>query len=434
VFATSVLVVTGLLWGAGGSALAAPAAAPSQSGTTSSAPSTVKATAKALGIDLSKCDSTLTKKITGDLKLGMTAAQSGPNAIFGQVANEAKSVLEKTKIAGHQIELVVADDQYDPQQAIAQTGKLIDEDHVNALAATVGSASAVAIQPTVNQSCIPDIGILAGDPALQDPKKNPYAVSVYQPFSVETRTWIADLNEKFPKGAKVALFTANNDTGTQYADGVKAALKGTKHKLVSTQTIENTDTSAPTSQVTTMKASGADVLLAEAGPLACPTLLKTVGNSGWKPAIYMASICAVPLLLKSAGDSANGIRVAQISKDFTDPQWASDPQVVAYKASLPPDTSDVNATVAQGGYQVATMIQDVVKRASASPIGLSPLSMLYAARTLDIAPPMYLDGVKVHLDLLKDAVPVQSNWLATFDSSTSLFKLDKLYSFEGKGS
>ena len=89
------------------------------------------------------------------MRLGMQAAFAEVNAAGG--------------VNGRQIELKTYDDGYEPDAAIANTKKLIDEDQVFALIGEVGTPTSKAAQPIAKAAGVPFIGPFTGAGFLRDP-------------------------------------------------------------------------------------------------------------------------------------------------------------------------------------------------------------------------------------------------------------------------
>lgn len=84
------------------------------------------------------------------------------------------------QVAGREIKVVVEDDQGDPQQGLAKTRKLVEQDQVDILTGVVLSPVADAIRDYVHNRQVPLIISNAGIPSLtQDPnRRSPYIFRV----------------------------------------------------------------------------------------------------------------------------------------------------------------------------------------------------------------------------------------------------------------
>src|SRR5262245_13876051 len=93
----------------------------------------------------------------GPLKIGVLQSLSGPVApygVSGKVGAEraAKEINEKGGIAGRKVELVIADSQGQPSQAVSELNRLIQRESIEATLAPLLSVEQLAIQPILKQA------------------------------------------------------------------------------------------------------------------------------------------------------------------------------------------------------------------------------------------------------------------------------------------
>jgi ABC-type branched-subunit amino acid transport system substrate-binding protein len=103
--------------------------------------------------------------------------------------------------------------------------------------------------------------------------------------------------------------------------------------IVAQATYEPTDPTVD-SQITTLKASGADTFFDIAAPKAAAQAIRKAHDLGWHPLHLLQNVAAsIASTLKPAGlENAVGVISSTYYKDPTDPQWAKDPGVAAYLA------------------------------------------------------------------------------------------------------
>jgi branched-chain amino acid transport system substrate-binding protein len=394
------------------------------------------AAAKGLNIDLSKCATDPTVKFGSTVKVGETYPMSGgPATAFAPIGEGVKAAFanfDATSGLSTKFNLVQTDDQFAPDKALAATQQLIQHSKVAVMTSTIGTPSVLAIRPLLEAECIPLIGGVASGASANQPATDPWTIPFTLPSAVDARIWVQNIADKFPNGAKIALFHANDATGNGYLAAVKHYLSGTKSTIVSTQSIEDTDSAAPASQVTTMRSSGATVLMAAPTGSQCVSLMKEVAGQGWKPTFYLSSTCATSLF-DLAGASANGVYVTQWVKDPTRAPYNTDPAVVAAAAALKkysPSTPVNNSSI--GGMIYASTLFQAIKIASASPLGLSRLGLLQAATHMSFQPDLVIPGIKYSLDYPKDEVALEAGELTQYEASNKTFTNIKLYNFQGQ--
>ena len=103
---------------------------------------------------------------------GQSAAFEGPAAALGLGMRQGiLAAFAEANTAGgvngRKLELVTYDDGYEPEKAIANTNKLMNEDKVFALIGEVGTPTSKAVQPIATEAQVPFIGPFTGAGFLQ---------------------------------------------------------------------------------------------------------------------------------------------------------------------------------------------------------------------------------------------------------------------------
>ncbi len=96
----------------------------------------------------------------GVIKIGIVLPLSGPAGTLGEASKKSVD-LALSKLSAEekaQVEVVYADDQFDPKQTVSVTQKLIDVDKVNAIIA-YSSPSSVAASYIAEKASVPMIGL-----------------------------------------------------------------------------------------------------------------------------------------------------------------------------------------------------------------------------------------------------------------------------------
>lgn len=163
--------------------------------------------------------------------IGSSSAKSGPASFLGlQLVQGSLAYLNDLNKAGgvhgRRIELLSYDDVYDPATAAANTKRLIYEDQVFALLDYVGTPTARASLPHINNAKIPVIGLFTGAEFLRTPFQ-PYVFNIRASYFDEAETivdyWVS-------KGrTRIAVFLQDDTFGSAVLSGVELALS--RHKL-----------------------------------------------------------------------------------------------------------------------------------------------------------------------------------------------------------
>ncbi|MFH1093420.1 MAG: ABC transporter substrate-binding protein [Candidatus Omnitrophota bacterium] len=152
--------------------------------------------------------------LTGPTKALGTGMKAGMEAYFGYINSQGG-------VNGRKIELVSYDDGYEPERCIEQTRKLISEG-VFALIGYVGTPTAKASVPIIEEEKVPYIGPFTGAEFLRNPVKY-YVINVRGSYFDETEALVKRLVDE--QGIKkIACFYQNDSYGQAGLEGVKKAL------------------------------------------------------------------------------------------------------------------------------------------------------------------------------------------------------------------
>ena len=97
-------------------------------------------------------------------------------------------------VDGRRLDLISYDDGYDPDKAIENTNRLINEDKVFALVGEVGTPTSRAAQPIATAAHVPFIGPFTGAAFLRDPSLD-NVINVRASYDQETEAWIEHLTK-----------------------------------------------------------------------------------------------------------------------------------------------------------------------------------------------------------------------------------------------
>jgi branched-chain amino acid transport system substrate-binding protein len=158
----------------------------------------------------------------------------------------------------------------------------------------------------------------------------------------------------------------NDDYGKDYLRGVREGLGARADALiVATATYETSDPTVD-SQVITLHASGAGVLVHIETPKFAALAIRKVADIGWQPVQLLAFPAATITVMKAAGLAAStGVVTAlSIGGDPTDPTRANDPAILAYRDFMKrhDPNGDPDDSFAFLGYSQATLVAEVLRR------------------------------------------------------------------------
>jgi len=409
--------------------------APDSAAPSSDAPSTDAPTATwAVNTDNCVDPEAANAPITGTVKIGNVLPLSGSVAAIAfapvkagfesyiKMANEQKMLGDTT------IEVSFEDDQYNKDLTPDAVNKLLDAG-VNLFSGIIGSPNNAAVRGTLNEECVPQLLALTGSPAWGDVANFPWTSGALAPYSIEAKVYASQIKAQFPDGAKVALFTVNNEFGQVYLDAFKEIANAADSgiEIVDEQTIEADSSSPPTAQINAIASKAPDAIVAVPLGAQCPTFLTEVANakaanSGWAPNIFLTNTCASSLILAGAGEAADGLFTSNNLVDVNDPANAAKPAVADYIAYMTAQGNKDIITTAGAGWNVAEVTVAILKQASESPEGLTRASIMNAARNYSIVTALARDGVTLKMNGEADPYQAESLQVVQFDFASGTFK------------
>ena len=164
----------------------------------------------------------------------------------------------------------------------------------------------------------------------------------------------------------------DSDFGKDMTNGLKNGLGAKASSIVASQAYEPTDSSID-SQMSSLHASGANVLVLNATPQYAILAYLAAHKFGWHPRIYVSSVCISPnvmdIVRASVGTLANGSLSIAFVKDPTDKAWAKDATVKLYRSILAKYASGAKPQDVYNfyGMGVAFSMVDALKRAGQEP-------------------------------------------------------------------
>jgi branched-chain amino acid transport system substrate-binding protein len=377
------------------------------------------------GIDTSECpDGFNTKGITDtEVKIGSSMPLTG--SVGGVGAGNAagfNAYIKKVNDTGgvkmadgkrRKIVVTVLDDGYEPSRARVNMDQLINGKGVFALVVNYGTPGNLAARPLVSESCIPDLWMTSGHNEFGNPAFPWMAAPLVASYSGDAQAAAQYMAEKNPT-AKIAVLRQNDDLGSAYFAAFTAALKGTKAKVVATETFDPTDT-AVSAQITTLANSGADdfIMLSGNGTYVLQAL-QSIAQSSWRPKIKYMTSFSIPYLDQLGAEASTDVFFGQSYKSTEDPSYADDAALKEYLDAWnkTPGTQAFSTDGGLLGWQAGMFLEDALERAKEP----TRLGFLQAATHVDwTKPSMLLKDVKYALDYPEEAYGIQSEVIVTYD-------------------
>ncbi len=353
------------------------------------------------------------------ITIGGTVPITGPAALFGSIGHGADAYFKYVNahggVNGRKIKYIYLDDAYDPARTVQLTRQLVEQDHVFAIFSTIGTDNAVATTDYLNAAKVPQLFAGTGTARIGDNyKSHPWTMGYLPSFRAEGVIYgrsIATI-----AGAKVGVLSEDSEFGKDMANGLKKGLGAQASAIVASQAYEPTDTSID-SQMSTLHASGANVLVLNTTPQFAILAYLAAHKFGWHPKIYVSSICISPnvmdIIRANAPELANGSNSIAFVKDPTDKVWAKDKVVALYHTVLAKYAPGAKAEDVYNfyGMAVAYTMVDALQHAGKNP---TRQSLLTAATHLNEVNPFMRPGIAIQTSPT-DYYPISKAQLVRYD-------------------
>jgi branched-chain amino acid transport system substrate-binding protein len=352
--------------------------------------------------------------------LGGTGPLTGSESQYKPVLTGASAYFAYVNahggVYGRKIVYKIEDDQYDPSKTALLTSKLVEQDKVFAIFNSIGTEHALAVRGYLNKRGVPQLFVGSGAaPLAREHASYPWTIGLLPSFAGEGSIYGRLIAKDHPK-ARIAVLYENDEYGAELLAGLKRGLGAKARQIVGTQSYAlNADNVI--SQITSLKATGADTLAIFALPKQAIQAFVAAGRLGWKPAEYVTSVSIDPAVMQivrlNAGPQTGvGATSTAFLHDPTNPTQRGSAGVKLYlqimKRYLP--NEDPKAVAHIYGMMAAYSLVAALKNAGRQP---TRASLLRAATHLDVANPFLLPGLKV-ATTPKNYFPLSKTYLVRY--------------------
>lgn len=247
--------------------------------------------------------------------LGQSCALTGPAKNLGiefrgGLLAAISKVNEEGGVNGRPIRLLSEDDGYEPDRAIRNTLKLINEKQVFMLAGQVGTPTAKAVIPIAEKNKVPFFAPFTGAEFLRTPFRK-YVINLRASYLQEMEQLAAYLIEK--KGIdRIACFYQNDSYGFDGLRGIEKALARRGMKLVSKGSYER-NTVAVMGGLEEIYRGDPEAVVLVGAYSACAEFIKLSKNRGGNDLIFCnISFVGTESLRESLGGYGENVIVSQV--------------------------------------------------------------------------------------------------------------------------
>ena len=164
-----------------------------------------------------------------EIRIGVTAPYTGPASAYGVIAKVMVAYMDKVNaeggINGRKVNMITYDDGYEPTKVMEATRKLVEDDQVLFTMATVGTNTNAAIQPYLNSKKVPQLFVLSGAAAWDQPQEFPWTMGFLPTYAAEAQIYAQYLLENHPR-SRIAVLYQDDGMGKEYLKGLKDGLGG----------------------------------------------------------------------------------------------------------------------------------------------------------------------------------------------------------------
>lgn len=299
---------------------------------------------------------------TSPIVIGASWPQSGPlgSVAPGLAGLEAyiAMVNEDGGVKGREIDLITADDAYDPARLVENERKLVEKD--GAIAVVNFGGISIAGRDYLKGAGVAGFS-LAGNSPLSDVEGYPLHRAWWPDVAWEGQLQAQWLTENHPD-AKVGFIGFNNDLAESQLAGLAAG--GVTPVEVAAVAPGTSDLSA---QISTFQAAGVDTVIINIGAPTIGAALAYMHQIGWKPTTLLSStVSDFHTVINQAGTEAvEGAFTFAFGKDPSDPRYADDPAVAEYLEAMAASGHEKDATnaLAMNGYGLGAAIVAAIESA-----------------------------------------------------------------------
>jgi branched-chain amino acid transport system substrate-binding protein len=333
-----------------------------------------------------------------EIKLGQTMPFSGPLSAYSTVGRAIAAYFAKVNaeggVNGRKLTLIALDDGFSPPKTVEQTRRLVEQENVLLIFASLGTATNAAIEKYLNDKKIPHLFVQSGAGRWNDPQHFPWSIPGLPNYVAEARAYAAYILANKPD-AKIAVLYQNDDFGKDYLKGLKEGLGERAAKMVGAE--QSYEVSDPTvdSQIISLQGSGADTFLGASTQKATSQAIRKADEIGWHPLTFVSTISTSvkSVMIPLGPERAKGIISTAFIKDPTDPQWQGDADYRAWLAWMQQYYREGNTgeQLNAAGYWTATAMVEILRRCGDN---LTRENVLRQATSLrDLTLPMLLPGI-----------------------------------------
>ena len=265
---------------------------------------------------------------------GQSAAFTGPAQELGRnmrlgIQAAFHEVNQRGGVHGRRLELSSLDDAYEPEAAVTNTIRLIEQDNVFALIGEVGTPTSRSATPVAAEGEVPFMAPFTGAEFLRTGPDRDYIINMRASYYQETEEMVERLTTDLGID-RIAVMYQDDSFGRAGRDGVRIALTSRNMEPVSIGLYPRNTTAVKTALLDLMRgAPEAVIMIGAYEPVAA--LIAWARHTGLDPVFMTVSFVGSNALAKELGPVGEGVYVTQVVPFPTDD---SVPAVSSYLSAL----------------------------------------------------------------------------------------------------
>ena len=252
---------------------------------------------------------------------GQSAAFTGPAQELGRnmrlgIQAAFHEVNQRGGVHGRRLELSSLDDAYEPEAAVTNTIRLIEQDKVFALIGEVGTPTSRSATPVAADAAVPFIAPFTGAEFLRDDERWDNIINLRASYYQETEEMVARLTTDLGID-RIAVMYQDDSFGRAGRDGVQIALDDRGMEPVSIGLYPRNTTAVKTALLDLNRgAPEAVIMIGAYEPVAA--LIAWARHTGLDPIFMTVSFVGSNALARELGPVGEGVYVTQVVPFPTD--------------------------------------------------------------------------------------------------------------------
>ena len=354
-----------------------------------------------------------------EIKIGNIVPYSGPASAYGTIGKAAAAYFKKVNdeggVNGRMIDFISVDDGYSPPKTVEMARRLVEQDKVLLIWASLGTPPNTAIHKYMNGKKVPQLHVYSGASKWNDPQHFPWTMPGLPSYQAEARIYAAHILKTKPD-AKIAVLYQNDDYGKDYLEGFEKGLGAKAKTMIVAKASYETSEPTVDSQIIQLQASGANVFFNITTPKFAAMAIRKAYDIGWKPVQYLNNVSAsIGSVLTPAGlGKSTGLVTTNYLKDPQDPTWKDDKAMNEWRAFMAKYYPDGNLSDVfnVSGYATAQLLVQVLKQCGDDLTRENVMKQAENIKNFEID--VLLPGIKINTSPT-DFEPIESMQLARFD-------------------